>query len=357
MLGRKMGLVVLLLMATVGFGSAAWAGNELKACIRAVSKFEKSWSGAVNKDRKRLHLTNNCGFDVFVVYCWKRNKFKSGKSCGDYVRDKTKGSFYTHSQNLAPGEEKSFHHDGNGEAILYGLCKGTVGFGKPVKDYPNGHYTCSKPNANKQRAPEAQRKKQCKREQVFPRRSRDWAMFRCRDCSTKRYRTTRGARGQELYEGMTLGNALAHACDGAPRRLAKNAQKRRLRNNARRQKRKPTYREKGERARRQKRQRARRERLKRAKRENRQRAKREKKSHTSTADEKKPQAPQAIATQSALRRPKVARLPRPSPVRAPARAPGRVPQGSRSSGHGAPLIPQAEVSAGDWLSVARASSA
>lgn len=84
---------------------------------------------------------NSCSYNTFVVYCSTTKKI-SGKNCGDYAGDASKGTFYTHSFNLRKGQSHKLYKPG---ALRFGVCKGMVSFGKTVRDDANGNFWCPPP--------------------------------------------------------------------------------------------------------------------------------------------------------------------------------------------------------------------
>jgi len=84
-------------------------------------------------------ITNNCGEKVFYLYCGDL-KFSSLR-CGG----RPGGGYYTHSNNLAPGQTNTFTLNPGG--IFYvATCYGNIGFGNDghYQDFPNGSYRCLK---------------------------------------------------------------------------------------------------------------------------------------------------------------------------------------------------------------------
>ena len=117
-------LIAIMLMAGVSY-----AGNSAKRCLDT------------RRDGDRFYFTNTCDYNIFVFYCSKDVK-QSGKYCGDYTKDRSKGTFFTHSFNLKAGDERYKWKVGS---VRYGACKGKSGFEKSFKDSPGGRYTCPEP--------------------------------------------------------------------------------------------------------------------------------------------------------------------------------------------------------------------
>ncbi len=82
-------------------------------------------------------VTNNCSDQVFVIWCGDLQY--SNQRCGDGP----KGGYFTHSDNLRPGQSKDLAVKSNGR-FSYGACYGTISFGNSgeYRDYPNGNYDC-----------------------------------------------------------------------------------------------------------------------------------------------------------------------------------------------------------------------
>jgi hypothetical protein len=65
-------------------------------------------------------FSNSCGEKVFLIYCGDLKY--SRKRCGDGAG----GGYYTHSQNISPGERGKIHVQGR---YRYFSCKGSISFG------------------------------------------------------------------------------------------------------------------------------------------------------------------------------------------------------------------------------------
>lgn len=99
-------------------------GEDAQGCVEA----------HVSGDQ--LTFSNKCGEKVFVIWCGALKYTK--KRCGDGPS----GGFYTQSDNLAVGAEKTTTIAGE---FSYGACKGGIGFGSDeFSDSPNGSYKCLK---------------------------------------------------------------------------------------------------------------------------------------------------------------------------------------------------------------------
>lgn len=124
------GIFFLGLLLVAISSSLSFAGNSANRCV-------DTW-----RDGDKFYFKNECRYNIFVVYCSEDGRI-SGKSCGDYSGDKSKGTFYTHSMNLKPGETRYKWKAGH---IIYGACKGKhTSFNKPVKDHPDGSFSCPNP--------------------------------------------------------------------------------------------------------------------------------------------------------------------------------------------------------------------
>ncbi|MFX4717343.1 hypothetical protein ABTB07_20790 [Acinetobacter baumannii] len=69
---------------------------------------------------EEVTFSNNCGEKVFLIYCGDLKY--SRKRCGDGPG----GGYYTHSQNISPGEQGKIHVQGK---YRYFSCKGSISFG------------------------------------------------------------------------------------------------------------------------------------------------------------------------------------------------------------------------------------
>ena len=118
---RKLLVAGLLLLAMGGVAEAKNPGKSADRCVTA--------SGVT--------ITNNCSEQVFILWCGDLKY--SNQRCGDGP----KGGFYTHSDNLRPGQSKELAIKPNG-GYNYASCYGGISFGNDgeYRDYPNGNYDC-----------------------------------------------------------------------------------------------------------------------------------------------------------------------------------------------------------------------
>lgn len=114
-------LSILLLMAFESHALAKNPGRSASACVRA--------NGST--------VTNNCSEKVFVIWCGDLKYSK--KKCGDGPN----GGFYTHSENLQPGQSKTLEIIPGG-TFKYASCIGSISFGNEgaYTDTSNGSYHC-----------------------------------------------------------------------------------------------------------------------------------------------------------------------------------------------------------------------
>lgn len=97
-------------------------GQDAKDCL------------TVSNGEEKVIFHNACDEKIFVLWCG--NLKYSNQRCGDGPD----GGFYTHSNNLAPGQD--YDIDVVGE-YNYASCRGGIDFGNSkYKDFPDGSYQC-----------------------------------------------------------------------------------------------------------------------------------------------------------------------------------------------------------------------
>jgi hypothetical protein len=102
------------------------SGNTGRKAMECVS---------VNREGKDVAFTNTCATPLFVVWCGDMKYTK--QRCGDGPAG---NSFYTHSNNVKPGE--TVYARAIGE-YRYAACEGGISFGKDeIKDQPDGSFVC-----------------------------------------------------------------------------------------------------------------------------------------------------------------------------------------------------------------------
>ena len=118
---KKVLVALVLLLAMTGIAEAKNPGVSADKCVNA--------SGTT--------ITNNCSEQVFILWCGDLQY--SNQRCGNGP----KGGYYTHSDNLRPGQSKDLAVKPNGH-FMYAACFGGISFGNSgeYRDYPNGNYDC-----------------------------------------------------------------------------------------------------------------------------------------------------------------------------------------------------------------------
>ncbi len=119
-------MTVVLALLLVSFNAFAKnPGENAKNCISTSSSDGK------------ITFTNNCGENIFVLWCGDLKYTK--KHCGDGP----KGGFYTQSANIDAYGSTTADVKGQYE---YASCKGSISFGNDgtYKDFPDGSYQCLK---------------------------------------------------------------------------------------------------------------------------------------------------------------------------------------------------------------------
>lgn len=97
-------------------------GQDAKDCLSTTNGNEK------------VVFHNACDERIFVLWCGALKY--SNKGCGDGPD----GGFYTHSNNIDPGQD--YEIDVTGE-YNYASCRGGIDFGNSkYKDFPDGSYQC-----------------------------------------------------------------------------------------------------------------------------------------------------------------------------------------------------------------------
>ena len=108
-------------------------GESANLCLTATSLgTEKRGS----KDTNQIEITNNCGQDVFVLYCG--DLWATSRRCGSSPK-----SYYTHSSNLGPNKSTDFNVLANG-SYQYAGCMGGISFGNDgeYRDEGSGSISC-----------------------------------------------------------------------------------------------------------------------------------------------------------------------------------------------------------------------
>jgi hypothetical protein len=126
-MGMNLKAILAVLLLAVGLNAQARnPGESAQSCVNA----ESGGGGKVT-------FTNNCSEKVFVIWCGDLKYTK--KRCGDGP----KGGFYTHSNNIGPGDDVTTHVNGQ---YRYAACKGSISFGNDgeYEDNANGGFRCLK---------------------------------------------------------------------------------------------------------------------------------------------------------------------------------------------------------------------
>jgi hypothetical protein len=107
-------------------GISGAAGNPGRSAMECVTP---------SRDKGDVVFHNQCDYKIFVVWCGDLKYSK--KRCGDGPAG---SSFYTHSNNIAPGG--TMHAWGVGD-YKFAACEGGIAFDKaPIQDQPDGSFAC-----------------------------------------------------------------------------------------------------------------------------------------------------------------------------------------------------------------------
>lgn len=134
----------LILTVVLVLFSIALISTDVKAANPGVSATSCVSVVRTSDNFDNLIFNNQCGRDVFVVWC---GDLKYGnKRCGDGPRD----SFYTQSANIKASETKKTTLK-QGGSYRYAACVGSTGFGSEGIEHPaasHGSYTCTSTGKN-----------------------------------------------------------------------------------------------------------------------------------------------------------------------------------------------------------------
>jgi len=123
--------VLIILGSVFGFNAQA-GGNPGKSAMNCLSITKDNNS----RNQTKVYLRNRCNKKIFYFYCGDLKYTR--KRCGD------KANYYTHSNNLRPGQKGSFVLRKGGR-YQYGACVGGIGFsnGGTFRSR-GGRFTCLK---------------------------------------------------------------------------------------------------------------------------------------------------------------------------------------------------------------------
>ena len=124
-------IIACFFIATSSYSYAKNPGTSAMNCVSVSTNGQKY---------DNLIFKNNCSTKIFVVWCGDLRSSK--KECGDGY----KGTFYTHSKNIAANSKRTTTLNGGG-SYRYAACIGRIGFGSKGITHPsngNGSFTCTK---------------------------------------------------------------------------------------------------------------------------------------------------------------------------------------------------------------------